>query len=1692
MVKFSSDGSKLLVTNEGEPNAPYTIDPVGSISLINTSGYLASTPAAPAQADVQSVDFNAWENRRAELINRGIRIGTRLGITTTVAQDIEPEAVAISADGKTAWVSLQENNAIAVLDISGATPAIKEIFSAGIKDWSRGVASAENFSYELTYAAGTANLPAGVLAGGLSGLTFAGKETVNGVELDVYFSITDRGPNGDVVAFKRQFLDPDFQPSIYKLGMNRATGAISELGRIGLNRADGNPLTGLPQLASKDDIPVDGNNAALVYDPFGIDSETVSIFNVTINGTSRKVFAVGDEYRGQIALFDFNTGNLIQRYIPAGQKARLAAQHNVNGATPIGAETIDSLPAVYGNRWSNRGIEGMAFNSSDGLHYAFMQSPLDVDQNGDGVTDARSRSELTRILAIDPATGTPVKEHFYLLSGRSGQDKIGDVAFDATRGVFLVMERDSSRSLTGFKHVYEVDLRGATNTLAITTAANQASDGWQGKIGVASPELLDNRRTLVDHDSDPLTPAIFSTSSADALAAAGIRLAHKIELFNLPSIGGTLEFDKAEGITVRDDGAFVINYDNDFGTEGASGNAFTVVSFDGAGFDSSDRDVNGSSGSGNQYRPISGLPVYGLTMPDGIATYTDGQGRQFLLAAGEGDSREYEPDKGNVFYDLTRADASTTVNGTAFRDHPGVSALNAAFNEATGISHTRLNLLNDTGDITGDGLIDKAFSIGSRSLRIYDDKGNVVFDSSDALENLANSLGYFTTTYNRDDDKGTEPEMVEIATVAGRTYAFVALERTPTSVAAVFDVSDPYNVVAVDPVVFPGANRIEGITFLRSAAGEPAGLIASSEGSPDAVSITSAAPLAAGTSFKLQLFHLADQEGNISALDDAPRLSGVLNALRAEDIDGDGIPGFVNTLTLSSGDAWIPGLFYGASAQAYTAVGRGDVLIQNALGVQAIAFGNHEFDQGTAVITGLIGGTSAAGFSGTAFPYLSSNLNFAADANLAGLVVDAGQAPKAKSITASVVFNVNGEKVGVVGATTPWLKTISSPGNVGITPAPFSGTPTAAELDALAAVIQADVEALIAANPGLNKVILLAHMQQLSIEQALAERLRHVDIIVGGGSNTRLFDSNDTARPGDSTQGVYPIIKSDADGKPVAVVNTDGNYKYLGRLVLDFDAAGTIIPTSYDPTISGAYRTDAAGLAALNAEAFIDARVQEMVDNLRSVIVAQESEWFGVSDVFLNGNRNPGVRSEETNLGNLTADANLAYARSIDPTVMVSLKNGGGIRNSIGQSVIPTGSVDGKPELLPTAAVFDAQGNVVKPEGGISRNDIANALSFNNGLSLVSVTPAELKALIEHGLAAGVGQGRFPQAGGMAFSYDLSRPAGDRVLNLAIQDVAGNDLDIVVRGGDVVGDPSRSIRMVTLDFLAKNDGDGYPFSSLSNANRVDITEPNETRTGIATFAANGSEQDAMAEFLAAHHSPENPFAKADTAPGLDTRLQNLAVRSDAVIDPVRVGGIGNDSTDPDSSTIPGFDGKLDTVFTGAGDDVVDVETRSGYGNSIFTGSGVDTIYAGSRDVITGGSGDDVFYAVAGDGNRLSGGLGNDLFNIGSSGNRALGGAGNDKFYVLESAGTNYLNGGAGVDQFWLVSGRGDLPAAKQFVMDFKVGEDKVGLQGASFAELSFTQVGGDTLLKVGTTEVGHFTNLSAASLNSQTNFAGLV
>ncbi len=127
-VAFSPDGKYLVVANEGELSSTFmtdTIDPDGSISIIPiTNGVPADTATTLGFAD-----FNVGGSRRSEL-PAGVRIG-RPG--ATVAQDLEPEYVSISADSKTAFVTLQENNAVAVVDL--ASGKISKIFALGYKDY---------------------------------------------------------------------------------------------------------------------------------------------------------------------------------------------------------------------------------------------------------------------------------------------------------------------------------------------------------------------------------------------------------------------------------------------------------------------------------------------------------------------------------------------------------------------------------------------------------------------------------------------------------------------------------------------------------------------------------------------------------------------------------------------------------------------------------------------------------------------------------------------------------------------------------------------------------------------------------------------------------------------------------------------------------------------------------------------------------------------------------------------------------------------------------------------------------------------------------------------------------------------------------------------------------------------------------------------------------------------------------------------------------------------------------------------------------------------------------------------------------------------------------------------------------------------------------------------------------------------
>ncbi len=121
MLTFTPNGRYILVANEGEPSDDYSIDPEGSISIIDVSNLDDVT--------VRTADFTAFNGREAQLRKAGVRI---YGPGANAAQDFEPEYIAVAPDSLTAWAALQENNALAKIDIASAT--VTNILPLGYKD----------------------------------------------------------------------------------------------------------------------------------------------------------------------------------------------------------------------------------------------------------------------------------------------------------------------------------------------------------------------------------------------------------------------------------------------------------------------------------------------------------------------------------------------------------------------------------------------------------------------------------------------------------------------------------------------------------------------------------------------------------------------------------------------------------------------------------------------------------------------------------------------------------------------------------------------------------------------------------------------------------------------------------------------------------------------------------------------------------------------------------------------------------------------------------------------------------------------------------------------------------------------------------------------------------------------------------------------------------------------------------------------------------------------------------------------------------------------------------------------------------------------------------------------------------------------------------------------------------------------
>ena len=256
---------------------------------------------------------------------------------------------------------------------------------------------------------------------------------------------------------------------------------------------------------------------------------------------------------------------------------------------------------------------------------------------------------------------------------------------------------------------------------------------------------------------------------------------------------------------------------------------------------------------------------------------------------------------------------------------------------------------------------------------------------------------------------------------------------------------------------------------------------------------------AAQAQFKLQLLHGSDMEAGVDAVKNAPHFAAILDSLENT---------FPNTIRLAGGDNYIPSPFLNASTDvsirtplqaANTAIfgdavnttklrenyARVDISFMHAMGIEASAIGNHEFDLGTAVFGDAIrvetsgsGATAELRWMGTQFPYLSCNLDFAGDLSLNPLYngkirpntdyrttpATAAAAPFKNKIAPATVVAVNGEKIGIVGATTQILESISSVGGVRV-----KGV-KANDMNVLATYIQPYIDTLITVH-GCNKII---------------------------------------------------------------------------------------------------------------------------------------------------------------------------------------------------------------------------------------------------------------------------------------------------------------------------------------------------------------------------------------------------------------------------------------------------------------------------------------------------------------------------------------------------------------------------------------------------------------------------------------------
>ncbi|XP_067124170.1 snake venom 5'-nucleotidase-like [Centruroides vittatus] len=394
-----------------------------------------------------------------------------------------------------------------------------------------------------------------------------------------------------------------------------------------------------------------------------------------------------------------------------------------------------------------------------------------------------------------------------------------------------------------------------------------------------------------------------------------------------------------------------------------------------------------------------------------------------------------------------------------------------------------------------------------------------------------------------------------------------------------------------------------------------------------------------------------------------------------------------NVIFLNAGDYYQGTVWY--TVHRWRAVAE----FTNRLHHDAMALGNHEFDDGVAGLVPFLDNVT--------FPIISSNINISGIPELEG------------KIRKSVILDVGGEKIGVVGYTTKDTPELAKTG-----PVTF--------FDEVESIRE---EADILQQSGINIIIAVGHAGFLK-DKEIAEKVPSVDVVVGGHTNTFLY----TGEPPipQLVEGPYPVVVERSDGSKALVVQDYAFGLYLGHLKVTFDEAGNVISWEGNPILMDET------IPQDNETAEVVETYKEVVDRRGNVIVGQ-------TNVYLNADR-PYCRMHECNFGNVITDAVLRFylkkpTENQWNTIAISIFNSGGIRDSISEK---------------------------ENDGNILMRDVMNVLPYLNTLDVVDIYGKYLIEILErsvydYGNNPEDPPGRFLQVSGVRVTYNISQPPGQRV-----------------------------------------------------------------------------------------------------------------------------------------------------------------------------------------------------------------------------------------------------------------------------------------------------------------------------------------